>query len=308
MLESLITVAGQVVTLFLMMAVGFALVRFGMLSHPGLSQMSTLLLYVVAPCILIRSFQQEGLPTLSVLGMGAVALGSYYLIFMPLSALLFRKNVADTGVVLRFGSVYGNSSFMGLPLLAVVLGQEALIFGVISFVVFSIAQWTHGAVAMGGRFSLKKSILNPGVIGFLLGLPLLLFHWKLPAVVNTAVSFLADLNTPLAMVVIGGQMAGANLVATFTQPKLYLAAAIKLIVLPALVLGMLLPLGLSPLLYCTCVVLAATPTAGTTGIFAQKFNRDTATAAQLITLSTLVSIFTLPIFSVLSRFVANGLF
>lgn len=305
MLESLLSVAGQVVTLFLMMAVGFALVQFGMLTEVGLSQMSTLLLYVVAPCILLRSFQQDGLPSLAVLGVGAVALGSYYLIFMPLSALLFRKAAPETGAALRFGTVYGNTAFMGLPLLAVVLGPEALIFGVISLVVFSIAQWTHGVAAMGGAFTPSKILLNPAVIGLLLGLPLLLFHWKLPTMVNSAVSFVADLNTPLAMVVIGGQMAGANLVATFTQPRLYLAAALKLLVIPALVAVMLLPFGLTPLLYCTCVVLAATPTAGTTGIFAQKFGRDTATAAQLITLTTLLSILTLPIFAVASRALAG---
>ena len=301
MLESLLTVAGQVVTLFLMMAVGFALVQFGMLTEVGLSQMSTLLLYVVAPCILLRSFQQDGLPSLAVLGVGAVALGSYYLIFMPLSTLLFRRSTPKEGSILRFGAVYGNASFMGLPLLAVVLGPDALIFGVISFVVFSIAQWTHGVCAMGGTFSPRKIILNPAVIGLLLGLPLLLFQWRLPVVLSSAVSFIADLNTPLAMVVIGGQMAGANLVATFTQPKLYLVAALKLVAIPALVMLLLLPFSLSPLLYCTCVVLAATPTAGITGIFAQKFGQDTALAAQLITLSTLLCVVTLPVFAVLSQ-------
>lgn len=305
MLESLFTVAGQVVTLFLMMAIGFALVQFGLLTEVGLSQMSTLLLYVVAPCIIVKSFQQEGLPNLAVLGISALALGSYYLIFMPLSTLLFRRNEGDTGMVLRFGSAYGNTGFMGLPLLAVVLGPEALIFGVISFVVFSISQWTHGVVAMGGTFSPSKILLNPAVIGLLFALPLLLFGWRLPVMVNSAVTFVADLNTPLAMVVIGGQMAGANLVATFTQPKLYLAAALKLLVIPALVAVMLLPFGLSPLLYCTCVVLAATPTAGITGIFAQKFGRDTATAAQLITLTTLLSVLTLPIFAVVSQIIAK---
>lgn len=305
MLESLLTVAGQVVTLFLMMAIGFALVQFGMLTEVGLSQMSTLLLYIVAPCIIIKSFQQDGLPSLAVLGVSALALGSYYLIFMPLSSLLFRRSEGDTGMVLRFGSAYGNTGFMGLPLLAVVLGPEALIFGVISFVVFSISQWTHGVVAMGGAFTPRKILLNPAVIGLLLGLPLLLFHWKLPVMVNSAISFVADINTPLAMVVIGGQMAGANLVATFTQPRLYLAGAVKLILLPALVAVLLLPFGLSPLLYCTCVVLAATPTAGTTGIFAQKFGRDTSAAAQLITLTTLLSILTLPVFAVMSQAIAG---
>ncbi len=301
MLESLVTVAGQVVTLFLMMAVGFVLVKIGALNKVGLSQMSTLLLYVVAPCIVVDAFQQDNLPPLSLLAVAVLAIGSYYVIIMPLSALLFRRQPEGTGIVLRFGTAYGNTGFMGLPLLLVLLGPDALIYGAISVVLFNTCQWTHGAVAMGGSFSVKKAILNPGVIGLLLGLPFLLLPVRLPGMVGSAVSFMANLNTPLAMVVIGGQMAGANLIATFTQPKLYLVSALKLLVIPALVAVMLLPFGLDPLLYCTCVVLAATPSAGVTGIFAQKFGRDTASAAQLITLSTLLSILTLPIFAVLSQ-------
>ncbi len=304
MLENLLVVCGQVATLFLMMGVGFVLVKLGWLNSQGMSQMSTILLYVVAPCIFVESFQQDGLPSLGVLGTAVVAMGVYYLLFMPLTAMLFRKTQRQTGSVLRFGMLYGNSSFMGLPLLLLVLGSDALIFGVISFVLFSIAQWTQGAIIMGGGFSLKKSLLNPAVIGLLLGLPLLLFHWRLPAVVNTAVSFMADLNTPLAMVIIGGQIAGTDLVATFTQRRLYLASAVKLILIPGLLMLALLPLRLDPLLYCTCVILAATPVAGATGIFAQRFGQDTATAAQLITLSTILSIITLPIFAVLAQMVA----
>jgi predicted permease len=304
MLENLLVVCGQVATLFLMMGVGFVLVKVGWLNTQGMSQMSTILLYVVAPCIFIKSFQQEGLPGLDVLGTAVLAMGVYYLIFMPLTALLFRKTERRTGSVLRFGTLYSNSAFMGLPLLQLVLGPDAIIFGVISFVLFGIAQWTQGAIIMGGGFSLKKSFLNPAVIGLLMGLPLLLFHWRLPTVVNTAVSFMADLNSPLAMIIIGGQIAQADLTASFTQRRLYTASAIKLIAVPGLLMLILLPLRLDPVLYCTMVILTATPVAGATSIFAQRFDQDTATAAQYITLSTLLSIITLPVFAVLAQMVA----
>lgn len=300
MLESLLTVAGQVVTLFLMMAIGFALVQFGLLNNDGLSQMASLLLYVVAPCIIVDSVQRDDLPGLALLGVAALALGSYYLL-MPLSGLLYRGERLDKAVVLRVGTVYGNTGFMGIPLLTVLLGPQALIYGAVSVVLFNTSQWLHAAVVMGGSFSVKKAFLNPGVIGLLLGLPFVLFPVRLPEMVGSAVHFMAGLNTPLAMVVIGGQMAGANLVATFTQPKLYLVAALKLLVIPAVVAVALQPFRLDGLLYCTCVILAATPTAGITGIFAQKFGRDTSTAAQLITLTTLLSVLTLPIFAVLSQ-------
>ncbi len=304
MLENLLVVCGQVATLFLMMGVGFILAKRGWLDPHGMSQMSTVLLYVVAPCIFLKSFQQPGLPPLGVLGMAALSVVVYYAVFIPITSMLFRKTERPTGAVLRFGTLYSNSAFMGLPLLQMVLGPESVIFGVIYFVFMSLTQWTQGAVMMGGKLSLKRGLINPAMVGLLLGLPLLLFHWRLPTVVNTAVFFMADLNSPLAMIVIGGQIAGADLAATFTQRRLYAASAIKLVAIPAALMLVLLPLRLDPMLYCATVILTATPAAGATGIFAQRFGQDTTTAAQYITLSTLLSIITLPIFAVLAQMVA----
>lgn len=304
-LTNLLTVAGQVGTLFLMMAVGFLLVQVGWLNGTGLSQMSSLLLYVVAPAIIIDTFQRDDIPGLGALALAVLAIGSFYVIFLPLSGLFFRREEAKKGSVLRIGMVYGNTGFMGLPLLEVVLGPVGLAYGAVSSVIFNIIQWTHGVVVMGSKVSLKKAFLNPGVIGLLLGLPLLLLHARLPGPLYAAVSHLGKLNTPLAMVVIGGQMASANLVATFTQPKLYAVSAFKLVVCPLVTALVLLPFHLPAILYSACVIIAGTPCAGVTAIFAQKFERDTATAAQLITLTTLLSILTLPVFAVLSQTLAG---
>ena len=104
------------------------------------------------------------------------------------------------------------------------------------------------------------------------------------------------------MVVIGAQMAQTNLGAIFRSARLYLAGAVRLIVFPALVLLLLLPMKLDPMMYAAYVILAATPTAGATSIFAQRFQRDTAAAAQLVTLTTLLCILTLPCFAALAQF------
>lgn len=301
---NLLVVSGQVVTLFLMMGVGFVLSKRGRLSQETLGQLSHLLLYIVGPCIIIHALQTEKNPQLlQDLGIGLVVNIGYYLVLCVAVLPLFRRKNADTRATLQFGMVYANTSFMGLPLVQAVLGDEALIFGVLAVVVFTLFQWTHGVVAMGGmrEFSLRKALLNPGTISLAIGLPLFLTGLRLPSMVGNAVGFLSDLNTPLAMVVVGGQMAGAEFGRTFRQGSLYAASAIRLVAAPLVVALALLPLRLTPLLYCTCVVLAAAPVAGTTGIFAQRFGRDTSTAAQFITLSTLLSIVTLPLFAVLAQ-------
>ena len=102
------------------------------------------------------------------------------------------------------------------------------------------------------------------------------------------------MNTPLAMVIIGAQMASADLLATFRCPRLYLSAGLKLLLFPLLTAAALLLLRPDHTMYIAMVILAGTPAAGTTSMFAQQFDRDTATAAQLITLTNLCCLVTLP--------------
>lgn len=302
MLHEFLVVAGSVATLFLMMAVGYFFAKKGMLGQQALSQMSNLLLKVVAPCVMIGALQVDfSTELLKTLGTALAVLAGLYVLYGVLVHFLFRKQPDQTGAPLRFGVMFGNIGFMGLPLISAVLGDEALIFCVVALAVFNIANWTYGAVLMGEPVSVKKAVINPGVIGTAIAVALFLLRIRLPGPVLSAVNYLGDLNTPLAMVVIGGQMASANLLATFKERRLYLATALKLVVVPLLTLAVLLPFGLDPMLALTVVILAACPTAGVTSMFSQMFHKDTAMAAQLVTLSTLLSIVTLPIMALLAR-------
>jgi len=304
MLQNLISVAGQVATLFIMMAAGFALVKLGKFTKGTLSQLSFFLLYVVGPCLMIDSFQVASSPELlQDLGVGALVTVGLYTIYILISLVFFRRQGPDQRDVLRFGVVYGNCGFMGLPLLQSILGPQALIYGALALGIFNVSTWSHGVATMGGRhaLSIRNALINPGILGLAIGLLLFIPQIELPSPVGNAVSFVAGCNTPVAMLVIGGQMAGANLSQVIRRPILYISAAIKLMLIPAVAAIILLPLRLSPMFYCTSVILAATPTAGITSMFAQRFERDTATAAQSISLSTLLCILTLPVFAVLAK-------
>ena len=304
MLSNLLTVTGQVATLFLMMAVGFVLGRAGKITEAGRSQMSYLLLYIVCPCVMVDCFLVKRTPALTQeVAVGSAAALACYLLFFAVSLLFFRRQPADARDTLRFAAVYGNIGFMGLPLVQSILGEEALVYGALALLAFNLTSWTLGVLIMGGRaaFSLRRAVLNPGVIGIGLGLLCFLSGLRFPSPVGAALSFLSDLNTPLAMVVIGTQLAEAHLPSTFRQRRNYLVSFLRLALFPTLTALLLLPLRSSSGLYCALVLLSATPVAGTTSLFAQQFGRDTAPAAESITLSTLLSILTLPLFAVLAR-------
>ncbi len=306
--QNLLIVIGQVGTLFLLMSVGYLLAKLGKLTPEALPQLSFLLLYVVTPCIIIDSLQVEYDPALlhdMVFSFGLVILS--YLVLALLCQCFFRRQDLDRRDTLRFAVIFGNTGFMGFPLMSAILGDGSLVYSMPVFVAFNLLVWTYGVYLMGGpsRFSVKKVLLSPPILGILIALPLFFAEIRLPSPVGNTIGYLADLNTPLAMLVIGAQMAAADLPATFRNTRLYLGAVIKLVVAPILTALILLPFHLNPISFVAVVILSGVPTAGVTAMFAEQFDRDTESAAQIVTLSTLLSIITLPVVAVVAERIAG---
>ena len=154
------------------------------------------------------------------------------------------------------------------------------------------------------KFSLKKMIITPGVLGMLGGIPLFLTRTTLPGPLYKAVGFVGSLNTPLAMIVIGAQLARADLGSLLKDKKLYEGSAIKLLLIPLVTMLVMLPFRNNHLLYVAAVILSGAPAAGVTSMFAEKFDRSPERTAELVSFSTLLSIFTLPVVAVLAETIA----
>lgn len=309
MLDALFVVGGSVLTLFLLMAVGFVFGRLGLLSDNTLSQMSRVLLNAVVPCTMIVSFEVDRTAVVDRLLLTAfAALAGIYALYMLGSRLLFRGQGPEHRGILRFASIYGNVGFMGLPLIQSALGGSATMVAAMSLVVFNVLTFTHGIALIGGKGSMsaKRIVLNPGTLGFLAAIALYLTGWRLPGPVSSAVGYLGSLNTPLPMLIIGGQMAHTDLPAVFRDKKLYAASAIKLVGLPVLTALVLLPFRLDPVIFTALVILSGCPTAGVTSLFSQNLGKDAGLAARQITLSTLMCLITLPAAAVLARLLAAG--
>ena len=311
MLNDFLVVAGSVVTLFLMMGVGFFLGKKQILAGSTLSQLSTTLLYVVCPLITVSSMMNEtrDAATVHQVLVSLAALIGTYVLNALLIQLCFRRTPPERRGVMRFASVYGNTIFMGMPLIQAAMGPAGMIPVIITMGTFSAATWSHGAALIGGRegMSARKAVLNPGVISFVIALLFFAAQIRLPAPITNAMGYLSNLNTPLAMLIIGAQMASADLRSVFTDRSLYSVAALKLIAAPLVTMLVLLPFRLDPDVYTSMAILAACPTAGSTSLFCQLLGKDPALSARLITLTTLISLVTLPLVATAAKAVA-GLF
>lgn len=304
-------VLNQVITLFLIMSVGYALTKLSLISETGIKELTTILLFVVTPAIIISSLQievtQERIYMLKLALFSGV---SVFIFSIVVSYLVFREKFfknREHSQVVQFSTVYSNAGFMGLPLVEAVLGQEGLLMGSIFIAIFNFFVWTHGVILYTGktnRKSLRKALINPNIIAIAVGAILFAFAIKLPKPVHNSIYFLSTLNTPLAMIVIGNRIARINVGELFSGWAIWIAILARNIVMPLILMISLHLAGVRGILLLGCMIPVACPTAGNTVLFAELFNKDSLFAARLMTFSTLLSIITIPalvyLFTILS--------
>lgn len=297
-MQSFLIVLGQVLSLFLMMAVGFGMYKTTLLNDTGAAQMTDLLLYAVTPCVVIHAFQRPFDPnTARAIAVFAVAGAAVMVFGMAVGTLLFRKGEENARAVQRFAMVFSNCGFMGIPLAGAVCGADGTLYASVFVVIFNLFQWTYGfAVMSGKKLSLKNAVVNPCVIGVAVGLPLFLLSVPLPSPLQNAVSMMADLNSPLAMIVIGTHLAKTDLIRTLKDTRCYFASLMRLVVMPALVMAIacFVP-WLDRNQTLTLAVMCGAPVAASCALFAAKYKRDSLLAGRLVALSTVFSLLTLPL-------------
>lgn len=306
MLALFLTVLTQVSALFFMMLIGWGLAKLGRLDRIGLDQITTLLLYVMTPCVVINCMQvdasEEVYRALLTAGFWSIVIYAGQAVF---ARFLFRKKEPKKRAALQMGSVYGNIVFMGLPLIQMVLGDSAVIYLTASMIFQILFIWTHGVTVISGHTSVKNALLNPAIPSFIVGMFFLTTGLRLPTAIDSSVRLLAGVNSPLAMIVIGAQMAAADIGKVFRNRELYGVALVKLLILPALVGILLYPFHSPFLVYCMLVIMSATPTAGNVSIFAQRFGGDEESAVQAVFLTTVLSLVTLPLVSTIVQFMVS---
>ena len=303
MFESFIVVARQVAILFLLMGVGAVCHRLKLVSREAVKGLTELLVLIVTPSLILHVFQRpfdnallEGLGWAVAMSFAAHALGC------ALAFLFVRGGEVEKRGVMRFAVIFSNAGFMGLPLEYALLGPRGVFFGAVYVVMFNLMCWSWGVMVMRGEVQgvkVRSFLVNPGTVGVALGLPFFLFSVKLPTIVGEPVRMLADLNTPLAMIMTGWYLADADFRPVLRSVQAYVAGALRLVAVPALIVGgmrLLMAAGfrLDATMCAAIATASAAPVAALTTVVAARLGRDTSTATGLVSGTTLVSMATMP--------------
>ncbi|MFA7637114.1 MAG: AEC family transporter [Monoglobales bacterium] len=305
MFGNIMTVGSYVFILFILIAVGFVCNKIKLLTLSGVKDMTNFVLYIVTPCVLINSYQREfdkGMLFGLLATIAATILS--FAINILLAHIFVRDKDKRREKTLIFGSVFSNCGYMSLPLQSALLGKEGVFYGATYIAIFQVILWTYGIIEMSRdskNISVKKIIVNPGVIGTLIGLIIFLLSVKIPFVVSEPIGFLASLNTPIPMVIVGFHLANASL--KIKGASAYVSMFLRLVVSPLIMLGGLYLFGIRGSVLIACVIAASAPSAAVTAMFSEKFGGDTGLSSAMVSLTTLISIVTMPIVIGLSTMV-----
>lgn len=312
---------------------GFILRKRNMLPEKAVAALVTVLIYVSQPFLTISSFLSKEYDPRLLANMGVVlvlALVFHILIFL-VARLVFglfvakkRDGESDEAYAERASgldaqkriavitSFMGNVGFMGIPVMKALFpgSPEMLIYTAVFMVGFNIASWTIGVYTVTGdkrNISLRSAFLNPAVCSLVIALPLFFLKKYIPLAVLTPISdgvgYLAEMTLPLSMLILGIRLADANIKSLFSDIKIVVVCALKLVAAPVMCLGIMLlirlVLPLSSAVINTILIVTAMPSAALTLSFAEKFDGDSMTAVRATLITTILSIITIPLMMLL---------
>ena len=298
----------QVVILFILIFLGAILTKKGVFTEKGISSMTDMVLLLVTPCVIIKSFIREfDSTTFKKLLISFLIAILSHIGFIILSRVLLRDKNERSQKVLQFGVIFSNCGYMSIPLQQALLGDDGIFYGASYIAIFQIFIWSYGLLLMSGDkkvLSPKKMLINPGVIGVSIGLIIFLLSIPVPKVIAEPISYIASLNTPLPMLIIGYHLMKSNILDGLRNIKCFFAIGIKLFLFPLLALLVMYLCGVRGTMLISSVISCSAPTAAITTMFSNKYSCDTALSVNMVSISTLLSLISMPILITLAQHLA----
>lgn len=290
----------QIVIMFIIMAVGFICGKVKLITPEVNRGLANLALMLVNPLTTFTSYQTAYSDEIAINLLHTFILAiTAFAVQIPISILIIKKSRPEFRIE-RLSILLSNCSYIGIPLVQSMYGSEGIIYLTAFVTVFHLVTWTYGLSLMSGETDVKKMLRNmisPALIAVLLGAVCFFAGLRLPEIVVTPMKRIADMNTPLAMLIAGSTLSQTNIKVALTRASTYIICALKLLVLPIcalLVVFNAAKLGVSADIINIVVIAASCPTATIITMFSHRFGKNSVYASEIFTVCTLFSVVTIP--------------
>ncbi|MMZ49762.1 Membrane transport protein [compost metagenome] len=293
----------KILQLFLIMLLGYLLVKVKIVKAEESVVLSKLSLYLVMPCVIINVFQvdfnkdiQQGL---LLAFLAAIIIHILLIGFGYVSGRLFNFDETDIASI-----IYSNAGNLIIPIVASVLGSEWVIYSSAFVSVQLIFLWTHCKLMFSKekKLNIRNIVLNVNMIAIILGITFMVAGIKIPVVINETIGSIGNMIGPIGMLITGMVVAGMNLKRIFSIKKVYKIAFLRMIFCPAIILVLIKLTNANSLVNNGAEILlitflaTATPTASAVTQFAQIYNKNAEYAGAINIMTTILCIITMPIF------------
>lgn len=291
----------QMIILFALLLVGFAANRRNYMNAAFNKTFSGFIIHVSAPALILHSVMGETHLLSSgeiflLLGLSAASYGLVILLSF-LVPRIFHTTPSENGI-LRFMTIFSNTSFMGFPVVAALLGDAAVFYAAIFGIPFNILMYSYGIrLTSGGKESGfdRKTLLSPCILASVLATVIYLINVPIPEILVTTLGYLSNITIPGAMLIIGSSLAQVPLRTVFSDWRIYALSLFKLTVIPVCMWLILRNLPLCTIIIQVIVIMWALPVAVNCTMLATQYGGDYTLASKGVLISTLLSIVTIPV-------------
>ena len=300
----------QIAELFLMIFMGFLIVKTGLLKDDDSKVLSKIVLYLIIPCVIINAFQvdytMDTVKGLLIALAASVMLQIILLIIISAFGKLLHLNEVEIASV-----YYSNSGNLIVPIVTFILGQEWVLYGCVFMSVQLVFLWTHCKKTLSREpsYDWKKIILNINMISIFIGVILFFTRIRLPEIIGNTLSAVGSMIGPASMFVTGMLFASMNLKQIFTNKRVYFISFLRLIAVPLFSLILLKISHLASLsadgnqIMLIVFLAVITPSASTVTQMCQVYGNDSRYASAINVVTTLFSIITMPLMVMLFQMI-----
>lgn len=293
----------QTLPFFALIGTGWAAGRLGMFSEPATAALTRFVFYFALSAMLFGFAAQLDIAALFDPRFALAYVGGSAAVWLLVAAIARGRGVAPAeSAMLAHTAMTGNTGFLGVPMLVVLLGPAAvgpvLMVLTLDLVVFTtlitliVAVARHGRVGASTLLPVLRGIAgNPMIVAMAAGLAWSGLHLPLPEPAAQFMSLLGAAATPGALFAIGASL--AHRPARRIGPATWLSTA-KLVLHPAAVALAAWALAVDPVAAGVMIAAAALPVAGNVYILAHHFQLAEQRVSAAILVSTAVSILTIP--------------
>ena len=297
----ILPIIGKMAVLVLLMLTGFACAKLG-LTGPVFNQkvtpvvLNVLLVATILNSVISAENVVSGVILLEYLA-AFFAMFFISLLVAWLAARLLRHDRDDEGV-LRMTMMFPNNAFVGFPVVAAVFGPQAVFYAAISNIPFNVLLYTIGTAQLRrtGQGGVEwKRIFTAPLIATLVAAVLYVARIPVPQVLGDTISMLAGATIPMSMLIVGTSLGAIPPRKAFGSARVYLAVAVRLLVVPLVVWAVLRLLITDPVMIGILVLIAACPSAMIITALCITYGKDEALASEIIFTSTVLCAVTMPL-------------